>query len=199
MYHPNILFCYLILLPRNLFRKLLNRFGLGAVCKEKSPGRSPHRKNICDYARVYGDSATHRKGLLHPLPSPWSMCPDTWIILLVILIITIECKQSSIKWSLSGVQVHRCYGEELGFNSDDEGYGRDFPEEAVALAPDNTSEVMIIITCSYFEQRGVATESRTDGAFYSPDTKWPISGSTCIALVYSGTRKRSFLLDRKAF
>ncbi|XP_028157113.1 protein Aster-B-like [Ostrinia furnacalis] len=39
--------------------------------------------------------------------------------------------------------VHSCYGEELGFNSDDEGYGRDFPEEPPALPPDNISEDLV--------------------------------------------------------
>lgn len=38
-------------------------------------------------------------------------------------------------------QVHRCYGEELGFNSDDEGYSRDLAGDAPALAVDTTSEV----------------------------------------------------------
>ncbi|XP_053605042.1 protein Aster-B isoform X3 [Plodia interpunctella] len=36
--------------------------------------------------------------------------------------------------------VHRCYGEELGFNSDDEGYSRDLAGDAPALAVDTTSE-----------------------------------------------------------
>ncbi|RVE41848.1 hypothetical protein evm_013492 [Chilo suppressalis] len=36
--------------------------------------------------------------------------------------------------------VHSCYGEELGFNSDDEGYGRDFPEEA-SLPPEAAEDL----------------------------------------------------------
>ncbi|XP_052754770.1 protein Aster-B-like isoform X3 [Galleria mellonella] len=39
--------------------------------------------------------------------------------------------------------VHSCYGEELGFNSDDEGYARDFLEDTPAL-PDAVSEVDLV-------------------------------------------------------
>jgi hypothetical protein len=46
-------------------------------------------------------------------------------------------------------QVHSCYGEELGFNSDDEGYGRDFPEEP-ALPPDTASEVLPLLNIIFY-------------------------------------------------
>ncbi|XP_059052971.1 protein Aster-A-like, partial [Achroia grisella] len=49
--------------------------------------------------------------------------------------------------------VHSCYGEELGFNSDDEGYARDCSEDAPAL-PDAVSEVDLVDTSLVMDTSG---------------------------------------------
>lgn len=43
--------------------------------------------------------------------------------------------------------VHSCYGEELGFNSDDEGYSRDPPDDVPPLPPDTASEDQLDSSC----------------------------------------------------
>ncbi|CAB3254255.1 unnamed protein product [Arctia plantaginis] len=43
--------------------------------------------------------------------------------------------------------VHSCYGEELGFNSDEEGYNRDPPDDVPSLAPDSISDDLVDSSC----------------------------------------------------
>ncbi|KAM3960097.1 protein Aster-B [Aphomia sociella] len=73
--------------------------------------------------------------------------------------------------------VHVCYGEELGFNSDDEGYSRDFIEDSAPL-PDVPSEVDLVDSPSMETSGGAGggggDERTTQSASHNRDSSPPL-------------------------